>query len=48
LEAVTTGGAQAGLVSSIVHYGHHSITEIKDYLAGHGVPVRRVSGSYTR
>ncbi len=41
-QAVTTGGAQAALVSSIVHYGTHSIGEIKAYLAERGLPVRRV------
>lgn len=41
-EAVTDAGAQAALVSSIVHYGHHSIAEIKGYLAARGVPVRTV------
>ena len=41
-EAVTEGGAQAALVSSIVHYGTHTVGEIKDYLAERGIPVRRV------
>ncbi len=41
-QAVTTGGAQAALVSSIVHYGTHSIAELKDYLAARHIPVRRV------
>ncbi|MBV9852274.1 MAG: imidazole glycerol phosphate synthase subunit HisF [Armatimonadetes bacterium] len=41
-EAVTAGGAQAALVSSIVHYGTHTVGEVKDYLAARGVPVRRV------
>lgn len=41
-EAVTTAGAQAALVSSIVHYGTHSIAEIKNYLSERGVPVRTV------
>lgn len=41
-EAVTEAGAQAALVSSIVHYGTHSIAEIKAYLAERGVPVRTV------
>jgi cyclase len=39
-QAVTTGGAQAALVSSIVHYGTHSISEIKSYLADRSIPVR--------
>jgi cyclase len=41
-KAVTDGGAQAALVSSIVHYGTHSIAEIKEYLAERGIPVRRI------
>ncbi|MDQ2687197.1 MAG: imidazole glycerol phosphate synthase subunit HisF [Armatimonadota bacterium] len=41
-EAVTDAGAQAALVSSIVHYGTHSIAEIKAYLAERGVTVRTV------
>jgi cyclase len=40
-EAVTAGGAQAALVSSIVHYGQHSIAELKQYLADRGVHVRQ-------
>ncbi len=40
-DAVTVGGAQAALVSSIVHYGTHTIAEIKDFLAARSVPVRR-------
>ncbi|MCW3059409.1 MAG: imidazole glycerol phosphate synthase subunit HisF [Capsulimonas sp.] len=41
-DAVTTGGAQAALVSSIVHYGTFTVGEIKDYLGERGIPVRRV------
>ncbi len=41
-EAVTDGGAQAALVSSIVHYGTHSISEIKAYLAARDIVVRTV------
>jgi cyclase len=40
-DAIHEGGAQAALVSSIVHYGHHTIREIKDFLAARDVPVRR-------
>lgn len=40
--AVTEGGAQAALVSSIVHYGTHSIGELKEYLSERGISVRRV------
>ena len=41
-EAITDGGAQAALVSSIVHYGTHSIGEIKAYLAERDIVVRQV------
>jgi cyclase len=41
-EAITAGGAQAALVSSIVHFGTHTIGEIKAYLAERGVPVRNL------
>ncbi len=33
-------GADAVLCASIFHYGHHTIAEVKDYLAHDGVPVR--------
>jgi len=39
LEALTKGGASAALVASIVHYGDHSIGEIKRYLAAQGCSV---------
>jgi imidazole glycerol-phosphate synthase subunit HisF len=34
------GKADAALAASIFHDGLHTIAEAKDYLAGHGVPVR--------
>jgi len=40
LDALTTGGASAALVASIVHYGDYSISEIKRYLAAQGCEVR--------
>src|SRR6516165_12534894 len=43
--ALDEGGASAALAASIFHYRQYSIAETKDYLAGHGVPVRRVSPS---
>ena len=39
--ALTEGGASAALAASIFHYREYSIAETKDYLAGHGVAVRR-------
>lgn len=40
LEALTIGKADAALVASIVHDGHYTIAEIKEYLRAHGVCVR--------
>ena len=37
-------GASAALAASIFHYRRYSIMETKDYLARHGVPVRRAAG----
>jgi imidazole glycerol-phosphate synthase subunit HisF len=36
-------GADAVLVASILHYGHHTVAEIKAHLAAAGVPVRPVA-----
>lgn len=40
-EALTEGGADAALAASIFHYGTHPVPEVKTYLAGRGVVVRR-------
>lgn len=40
-EAVAIGHADAVLVASIAHFGTYSIGQMKEYLAGRGVPVRR-------
>jgi len=42
VEAVTEGRASAALIASIVHYGNHTIAELKDHMARSGVRVRRV------
>lgn len=34
------GKADAALIASMVHYGKYTVREIKEYLAGQGVPVR--------
>lgn len=39
-EALVEGKADAALAASIFHYGEYTIHEAKEYLAGHGVPVR--------
>jgi cyclase len=40
-QALTDGGASAALAASLFHYRQVGIAEVKDYLAGRGVPVRR-------
>jgi cyclase len=39
-QAIVEGGADAVAVASVLHYGRHSIGEIKAHLAQGGVPVR--------
>jgi cyclase len=41
--ALADAGASAALAASIFHYAQYSIVETKEYLASHGVPVRRVA-----
>jgi cyclase len=38
-EAIDQGHADAVLVASIAHFGKYSIRQMKEYLAGRGVPV---------
>ena len=38
--AITEGHADAVLVASIAHFGKFSIRQMKEYLAGRGIPVR--------
>lgn len=40
-EALTEGGADAVLAASLFHYKELEISDLKEYLAGCGVPVRR-------
>jgi len=40
VDVLTEGCADAALAASIFHYGEYSISETKQYLAEHGVPVR--------
>jgi imidazole glycerol-phosphate synthase subunit HisF len=39
-EALTSGGAEAALLASLLHYGQLSVSEIKNYLQQRQVPVR--------
>jgi imidazole glycerol-phosphate synthase subunit HisF len=40
-EAIAEGHADAVLVASIAHFGTYSIGQMKEYLAGRGVPIRQ-------
>ena len=40
-DALTEGKADAALAASLFHYKELEIKELKDYLAGRGIPVRR-------
>ncbi len=39
-DALVQGKADAVLAASIFHYGTYSIRQVKDYLAGRGIPIR--------
>ncbi len=39
-EVLTKGKADAALIASMTHYGHYTVAEIKEHLAGEGVRVR--------
>jgi cyclase len=41
LEVLTRGEADAALAASIFHYGTYTVDDLKVYLDGHGIPVRR-------
>jgi imidazole glycerol-phosphate synthase subunit HisF len=39
-DGVTLGGASAVLAASIFHFGQHTVGEAKQFMAGHGIPIR--------
>jgi cyclase len=41
-DAVNIGKADAVLAASLFHFGEIKISDLKDYLEGEGIPVRRV------
>ena len=41
-DVLTEGRADAALAASLFHFGEIDMKELKDYLAGRGIPVRRV------
>ncbi len=40
-DVLTEGRADAALVASMLHYGEYTVHEIKEYLSGRGIKVRR-------
>ena len=40
-DVLTEGHADAALAATLFHYGIMRIGDLKDYLAGEGIPVRR-------
>lgn len=40
-EALTEGKAEAALLASLLHYGQLTVSQIKEHLASHQVPVRQ-------
>ena len=41
-EALVQGKASAALIASIVHYGEYTVPELKEYLSGRGIRVRKI------
>jgi cyclase len=41
LDVLIDGKADAALAASIFHFGHYTVGQVKDFLANHGVMVRR-------
>jgi len=41
LDVLTEGKADAALAASIFHFGHYTVGQVKQFLADHGVAVRR-------
>ena len=39
-EVFTSGCADAALAASVFHFSEHAVSELKTYLAGHGLPIR--------
>ncbi len=39
-DVLTEAKADAALIASMTHYGHYTVSQIKEYLSGRGVPVR--------
>ena len=42
LDVFTAGRADAALAASVFHYAEHAVSDLKEFLAAHAVPVRRL------
>ncbi|MDX1980871.1 MAG: imidazole glycerol phosphate synthase subunit HisF [Bryobacteraceae bacterium] len=42
VRVLTEGEADAALAASIFHYGTYTVSDLKEYLERHGVPVRKI------
>lgn len=42
VDVLDRGRADAVLAASIFHFGEHTVEEVKEFLAGRGIPVRRL------
>ena len=40
VDVLTDGKADAVLAASIFHFGEHTVADVKEYLAAHGLPMR--------
>jgi cyclase len=43
VRVLDAGEADAALAASIFHYGTYSVGQLKDFIAAHGIPVRRLA-----
>jgi cyclase len=43
VQVLDAGEADAALAASIFHYGTYSVGQLKDFIAAHGIPVRRLA-----
>jgi cyclase len=41
-DALTIGKADAVLAASVFHYGKYTVSQVKEYLSEHSIPVRKV------
>lgn len=47
-EVLTEGKADAVLAASVFHFGEYTVSDVKEFLAGRGIPVRKTSQGLAR